>query len=428
MDDLRGVTRRRAASYRAPVTGSAARWRWDVVLPVVLTLAAQVELHLPHSTDAAPPTAAHALLLVAVTAPLVLQRRAPLLAPAAATAAWAAEPLLFPVANTFAVPLCALGLAPLAAARWSRTTARAAVAVAVVLVLVALQGLVHEAYGIGDGVANTVFAGAVAVLGLVWRRNATERRRAEALAAERAAAADEARERGLRAVEAERARIARELHDVVGHGLSVVVLQARGARAVLAADPARAREALDEVERAASGALREMRLLTGLLRTTDDAAGPPPGPPDLPALVGDVRRAGVPVTLDADPLDGLPPGFAVTCYRVVQEALTNAARHAPGARVAVVVRRGEREVVVDVRNGAPPEPAPRGGDLPSTGGRGLAGVRERAAVLGGHVLTGPREDGGFRVLVRLPVPPPAAEGVPGAVREPARAAAGEAPA
>ncbi|WP_432547928.1 sensor histidine kinase [Kineococcus sp. SYSU DK004] len=341
------------------------------------------------------------------------------------------------------MPLCALGLAPLAATRWARSTARAAVAVAVVLVLVALQGLVHDAYGIGDGVANTVFAGAVAVLGLVWRRHATERRRAEALAADRAAAArearEQAREQGRRAVDAERARIARELHDVVGHGLSVVVLQARGARAVLAADPARAREALDEVERAASGALREMRLLTGLLRTTDDAAGPPPGPPDLPALVGDVRRAGVPVTLDADALDDLPPGFAVTSYRVVQEALTNAARHAPGADVAVVVRRREQEVVVDVRNtappgasppdaappdDAPPESAVPGVDLPSTGGRGLAGVRERATVLGGHVAAGPQEDGGFRVLVRLPVPPPAAA----EVSEPARAAAEEAPA
>ncbi|WP_158257110.1 sensor histidine kinase [Kineococcus xinjiangensis] len=374
--------------------------RWDVALPLLLAAAAQVELHLPHSTEAAPATAGHAALLAVVVLPLMAQRRAPLLAPAAAAAAWAVEPLFFPVANTFAVPLAVLGLAPLAAARWAPTTARAWAASVLVVALLALQGATHGVYGVGGSVANAVFGSALAVVGGVWRRHAEQRRQAE----ERAAAERVAREEADRALAAERARIARELHDVVGHGLSVVVLQARGARRVLDADPDRAREALDEVERIASRSLHEMRLLMGVLRLPAGAPVPQPGLADLPELVGGVRAAGTPVVLRLPaPLPDLPAAVGVSCYRIVQEALTNALRHAPGGAVRVDVCCAGGSVVLEVLTAAP---AASAGAPVDHGGSGLLGVRERVELFGGRLHAGPLPDGGHRLHASLPLPCP----------------------
>ena len=198
----------------------------------------------------------------------------------------------------------------------------------------------------------------------------------------------------------ERARIAREMHDVVAHGLSVIVVQADGARYAAGQDPAVASSALEAISATGREALTEMRRLLGLLRA-DDGAGlrPQPGLADLDALVAEARTAGahVEATLP-EPGTGVPDGVALTAYRVVQEALTNVRKHAgPGVTVRVVVRVSDAVDVLVEDDG-------RGAAVPSDGhGLGLVGMRERVGVHGGHLEAGPRPGGGFRVAARLPL-------------------------
>ena len=201
----------------------------------------------------------------------------------------------------------------------------------------------------------------------------------------------------------ERARIAREMHDVVAHGLSVIVVQADGARYAAGQDPAAAASALEAISTTGRQALTEMRRMLGLLRADDGAAlRPQPGLADLGALVAEARTAGahVEATLP-EPGTSVPDGVALTAYRVVQEALTNVRKHAgPGVTVRV-------EVGVDVAGRAVDilvEDDGRGAAVPSDGhGLGLVGMRERVGVHGGHVEAGPRPGGGFRVAARLPL-------------------------
>ena len=401
-----------------------------MLLPLALTVLAQLELHLPHSTESAPATVPHSLLLLVATAPLALQRRFPLAAPALAAAAWAVEPLCFPVANTFAVPLSVLGLAPLATTRWAAGPRRALLGSAVVLALLVLEGVGNEEFGLGGAVANGVFGAVAACAGQAWRRTSTQRRLAE----ERVQLERAAREDADRALGAERTRMARELHDVLGHGLSVVLLQARGARRVLGNDPAAARTALDEVERAAASSLREVRLLMDVLRLPTGEPGPQPGLEDVPALVEGVRRTGTAVALRLpQPLPQLPAALGVSCYRVVQEGLTNALRHAPGAAVAVEVTRCGARLVLQVDTGSEPGTGPGAGPGAGPGGgHGLRGLGERAGLLGGELSAGPLPGGGHRLSVSLPLvdeaavqPPPA--GVPREDREPVRTRAAAGP-
>jgi signal transduction histidine kinase len=220
-----------------------------------------------------------------------------------------------------------------------------------------------------------------------------------------------ARERGLvaerdtrarAAVAEERGRIARELHDVVAHAISVMVLQARGGRRMLDEDPAQTRDALGVIERSGEQALSEMRRLLGLLRESDDglALAPQPGLARLGELVAGVTASGLPleVTVEGEPF-GLPPGVDVSAYRIVQEALTNALKHAGPARGQVIVRYAPDAVELEVRD-----------DGPGTGngggsGHGLAGIRERVAVYGGDFESGRRPEGGYAVRARLPLEP-----------------------
>lgn len=221
---------------------------------------------------------------------------------------------------------------------------------------------------------------------------------------ERALRLERERELATRAaVAGERARIARELHDVVAHSVSVMVVQAGGARRLLSRQPERAGEALIAVERGGREALTELRHLLGLLAGTDgDAAGPPQaGLGQLQALVERVAGAGLPARLEiAGSPRPLPAGLELTAYRVIQEALTNAFKHAPGARTEVTVTYSARELrleVVDAGGVADPD---------ATGaGRGLLGMRERVAVYGGELEAGPRAEGGFAVRARLPLDP-----------------------
>ncbi|WP_210651207.1 sensor histidine kinase [Nocardioides sp. SYSU D00065] len=197
----------------------------------------------------------------------------------------------------------------------------------------------------------------------------------------------------------ERSRIAREMHDVVAHGLSVIVIQADGARYAAAKDPDVAVGTLETISSTGRGALTEMRRLLGLLRDGETGVAPQPGLDDVRHLVEEARAAGTRVEAELpEELPDVPDGVALAAYRIVQEALTNVRKHAgPSAAVQVRVSVG-RAVEVEVRDDG------RGAAAPSDGrGLGLVGMRERAAAHGGTLEAGPAAGGGFVVSARLPL-------------------------
>ncbi|MFJ6212358.1 sensor histidine kinase [Streptomyces sp. NPDC092296] len=211
------------------------------------------------------------------------------------------------------------------------------------------------------------------------------------------------------AVAAERARIARELHDVVAHNVSVMVVQADGAAYVLDASPDQAKEALATIAATGRQALDEMRRLLGVLRSADAREGqyvPQPGVEQLPELLEQVRSAGLPVefTLEGGPRE-LPRGVELTAYRIVQEALTNVRKHGgPTARADVHIRFADGTVdvlVEDDGRGSAAELYEQGGA--DGQGHGLIGMRERVGMVGGRLDAGPRPGGGFRIRAVLPL-------------------------
>jgi signal transduction histidine kinase len=210
----------------------------------------------------------------------------------------------------------------------------------------------------------------------------------------------EREEKARAAAAEERVRIARELHDVVAHAISVIVLQARGGRRSLETDPEETRQALDTIEATGSEALAEMRRLLGMLRRDDEeiALAPQPSIRHLDSLARQVREAGMPVELsvEGEPVE-LPPGIDVSAYRIVQEALTNALKHAGPATARVVVRYGDHDLELEVVD--------TGVGMHSAGGagHGLVGMRERVSLYGGNIDAGPRDGGGFAVKARLPL-------------------------
>jgi signal transduction histidine kinase len=248
------------------------------------------------------------------------------------------------------------------------------------------------------------------VAGALWFIGSSVRARRSYLAgvAEQAAQRrlDEAERRG-QAVREERVRIARELHDVVAHSLSVVTVQAGVGRKVGASQPGEALLALRAVELTGRGALAELRRILGLLRDDDaelPSLSPTPGIEDLGELADSVRAAGIPVGLVVSADAALPPSAALTVYRIVQEALTNVVKHARSAQARVRVRTdidGVRITVTDT-GGGPASPAAAG--QAGTGARhGIVGMRERAAAFGGTLDAGPLPGGGFQVRAFLPV-------------------------
>ncbi|MGW3492989.1 sensor histidine kinase [Streptomyces sp. NPDC001020] len=201
-----------------------------------------------------------------------------------------------------------------------------------------------------------------------------------------------------RRADEERLRIARELHDVLAHSISVINVQAGVGLALLDSDPEQARKALTTVKAASKEALGEVRQVLDMLRTPGDAPRTPaPGLDRLPELVAQAARAGLTVTVDGT-VPKLAPGTDLAAFRIVQEALTNVVRHSGSrhARVRVDSARGLLHLRVD--DDGPAAGADAGGS-----GNGLAGMRERAAALGGTIEAGPRDDGGFRVLGLLPL-------------------------
>ena len=328
------------------------------------------------------------LAVVAGTAPLAWRRRAPLAAALVVSAALAgralvAEPLeVYPMTLALLVTAYSVAsYAPLRDALLAAGFAALAIAVAVVQ---------------GSGTAATPDPLPSAILyGTVWlvgRVVGVRHQRAEALHRERETLAAEA-------VAEERARIAREMHDVVSHSLAAIVMQSGGAANVLDSDPDRARQSLATIEATARRGLEEMRRMLGLLGETDAELAPQPGLDRIDDLVSTARSAGLYVDCrtvgDGPPL---PAAVDVSAYRIVQESLTNVMKHARAGRVEIEVRREPDHLAVDVLDDGRPDPGEAGA------GRGLAGMRERAEVLGGTLEAGPRADGpGFRVAARLPL-------------------------
>ena len=327
-------------------------------------------------------------LVVLEVAPLLWRRRLPIAVLGVVTAGAALSILAYSVEVPFAP---AVAVYTIAAHRDRRTAFVASAASAAVLVFSA-------AYAGATGLLIPVVLalGAAWVLGdnLGTRRAYTQALEERAERLEREQEAERAR-----AVAEEQARIARELHDVIAHSVSVMVVQAAAANDVFESQPARAREALEAIETSGRAALGELRRMLGVVRGIDDADyAPQPGIDRIDELVADVRAAGleVAVNIEGAPHD-VPAGIDLSVYRVVQEALTNTLKHAQATRADVTLRYGARELGVEVRDDG------KGGANGDGGGHGLTGMRERVAIFGGSLEAGPAANGGFEVLARFPL-------------------------
>lgn len=231
------------------------------------------------------------------------------------------------------------------------------------------------------------------------------RRFIAAEAQERAEWAERTREEEARArVDAERLRIAREVHDTVAHAIAIINVQAGVTAHVLDKRPEGAREALVAIEQTSSQALREMRAILGVLRDTDDGRTPHPGLEQIDELTAKARDAGLDIELETTATaEPLPSAVGSAAYRILQEAITNVIRHAGPARVTVALDYGvdALELRVTDDGGAGPAPHQNGDGV----GRGIAGMRERCQLLGGELVAGSRPSGGFEVKARLPLAP-----------------------
>lgn len=251
-----------------------------------------------------------------------------------------------------------------------------------------------------DDAASWGSEGVVAAWGIaIVALSEVARTRREQWARERAERAQAARRRA----DEERLRIARELHDVLAHSISVINVQAGVGLALLDSDPEQARTALTTIKAASKEALGEVRQVLDTLRTPGDAPrAPAPGLDRLPELVEQAARAGLTVTVEGEP-PNLAPGTDLAAFRIVQEALTNVVRHSGSRHARVHLEHGDRDgdgttLRLRIDDDGPSTGADAGGS-----GNGLAGMRERAAALGGTIEAGPRPDGGFRVLAVLPL-------------------------
>jgi signal transduction histidine kinase len=339
------------------------------------------------------------LAVLAIVTPLFLRRRFPFGAPVAVGVAV----VLTSFVDERLVPFLFIPfLAGCAAVFLMGLLLERAQAVAGLVLAFAIAALV--AYR--DPIANLDgFIATSVIFGILWTiAFALGRKFQEAdEAKERAARAEREREERARAaVTEERARIARELHDVVGHSVSVMTVQASAVRRLLRPEQQREREALLVVEQTGREALAEMRRMVGVLRRPEEAPAlaPQPSLQHLDRLVEQAREAGLPVELriEGEPLP-LPAGVDLTAYRLVQEGLTNALKHARAEQAHVHLRYGGGDIEVTVSDDG------QGAGSDDEGGHGLVGMRERVAVYGGELEAGPRPEGGYRLRARLPVVP-----------------------
>jgi signal transduction histidine kinase len=370
--------------------------RGDVALALVL-LVIKVAFVFTGTLTSGGATLINVVTACALTLPLAWRRRSPLAAASVVAAAIVVDDLFSGWNGSVISFDCAIIAAYSAGAHARQRHAVAALAVLLVANLV-------DAVGAPGNRAGDLALGVVVFSLVPWlvgqalrrerQRTATMQELATQLEAEREARARDA-------VAAERGRIARELHDIVAHAISVIAVQADAASKLLRHDPARAEEPLATVQATARSALAEMRQLVGLLREADSLEAPrepQPGISELGRLVEDARQSGLPVALRIDGVTrSLPPSVDLAAYRIVQEALTNVRKHAGAAEAQVHIRYDTD--VVDIRisdNG-------RGEESTRNGGHGLIGIRERVNLLGGLVETGPSIDGGFALHARLPI-------------------------
>ena len=360
--------------------------RFDAALALLLLAAAELEIWL--TNDAGPYRLVAALAAPALAASVAVRRLYPMLAGVGAQAvmvgvfAWWGDPQILASSIAWLCVLYALTV-------W--TSSRR---FAVGAVFVACSDLAAAAGSHATLHRSGPFAVVTLVVMLLVRRVVGDRERRAQLAE---------RERDLAAREAvieERARIARELHDAIAHNVSMMVVQAGAERRQLDGAGGATRDVLATIEQVGRGALTEMRRLVGMLRSdTADPLTPQPGLDDLPTLVAQVCEAGLPVELRVEgDRRALPVGIELSAYRIVQEALTNALKHAGDAHATVQVRYGadslELEIVDDGAGGSAPV---------AGGGLGLVGMRERVALYGGRLDAGKRGSGGFAVRVLLPI-------------------------
>jgi signal transduction histidine kinase len=356
------------------------------------------------------------LLLLAHTLPLAVRRRWPLAVLVWALATGAAFAAVGP--SLVALSFTILIYVYTAAAHCPRRVSLAGLAATEALLLVAWLARPRS---VGD--RGTLVIDGLLLVAAWWLGDGT-RRRLEAVAAarQRAAELELAREElARRAVTEERLRIARELHDVVAHSMSIIAVQSGVGAHVLDSQPEEARKALAAVETTSRQALVEMRRLLGVLREEAEPRGslaPAPGLAEVEALAAEVARAGVrvEVRIEGTPA-ALPAGLDLSAYRIVQEALTNVVKHARPAGATVRVAYEPGQVVIEVTdNGKGLESAfgrqPSDSDRqsrsadPQIRGSGIPGMRERAALYGGTLEAGPLPGGGFRVAATLPLEEP----------------------
>jgi signal transduction histidine kinase len=384
-------------------TGEPRHEAFDAVLAAGLLVASMVDLFTgalggvyPHATWA------HLPFVVVTSVPVAFRRRWPLgalIALAMTQSAWIYG--LYPMdQQPPLVPFLQLLIVVYTAAAYS--DGRAARAAWVVIGLGIATDIPTLAVGKPMGnVAGPDISLLIAFsVGLGFARI---RRRAEAQEQRAVRAEQERLEAVARAGAEERARIARELHDVISHDVSLMVLQASVERRVHTGDDSTS-QTLANIESTGREALAELRRMLGVLRKTDEDAPlrPQPGLAQLPDLVEQARAAGLPVHLviDGEPV-AVPAGLDIAAYRIVQESLTNAAKHAAGATVTATVRYSDGALEIDVTDDGSTDPA--AATLPR-GGHGLVGMQERVALFGGSLEAAAAANGGFRVRARLPLP------------------------
>jgi signal transduction histidine kinase len=294
----------------------------------------------------------------------------------------------------------AIAVACFAIGAWSEHR-RAVAASGAALVVVTVLGSAADG---GGWVAALAISLALVALPIVAGVAARARRRElEEVEARLVDAERRQDEREQLAVQAERNRIARELHDVVAHHVSLIGVQAGAARATLGTSPDATRRALAAIEESSRAAVGEMRQLVEVLQPLDAAdRAPQPGLGELGGLVERWRAAGVAVTLDTADVGEVAPTLSASSYRVIEEALTNVARHSTARRASVAVRPTTSTIEIAVLDPGPAVVAPRPPEERPRRGRGLVGMAERAALFGGSVAAGPTADGGFAVLASLP--------------------------
>ncbi len=388
------------ALYALPVSGTA-RWRpvpFDVLLAALLLTLGQWQIHAPdpHRVIAHPVLSA---VVWAVTASALAWRsRFPWQTFTIVVVGVTVEALPAPDSGTLAgfVALCVvLYTVARVEVRVEKTVAATAIAVLALLLHYARDPQASNA-------VESIQATYVVLLAcpVVARLVAGRATRSAVLESELAVQEQRHLEAARLAVAAERARIARELHDVIAHSVSVTIVQSMAAQAAITdRQPADAQRRLTSIEQAARNALADMRRLVAI----DDADGPAGGEAQprmatLPTLVQQLRDSGAHVHLDQQgPWTDVPLGADLALFRITQEALTNAVTHAPGAAIEIRVSDQEGFVAADVINGVPTAP-----DIGPGGGRGLVGMRERVQLYGGTLQAGRRPDGGYRVYATLP--------------------------